>query len=257
MAAGEGGWSAGAGRGVELDSTLAEAHVALAHLKVQYDWDWPGAEASYRRALALNPKLGDAHGLFAFALAVQGRWDEAMQAIASAQQVDPSVPWYGVEGILRFLSRDYERAATLLEQAAVANPLDTMAQFWLAVTHVATGRHDAALAPAIASGAEVGNAPTWVLAWIHTRAGRHDAAREVRHAMEERARSTYVPAVDLALLSLALDDRESAIRLLARGLEERSHWMDLLAVHPFFDPLRDDPRFQRILERLRLPPSGT
>jgi DNA-binding winged helix-turn-helix (wHTH) protein/TolB-like protein/Tfp pilus assembly protein PilF len=240
-------------RAIELDPTLADAYVALGHVQAQYDWDWAGAEESYRRALALDPGLADAHVLLAILLASQDRAGESVALIEEGRQLDPLLPWPFLEGLCRLWAREHETAARLLASAVAANPSDTMAQFWLAHTHVELGRLDDALAAALGSRAEVGNAPTWLVGYIHARAGRFAEADRVEQALREQSKTVYVPATEFALLSIARGRHDEALDWLERGLAERSRWMDILGVHPFFDPLRDDPRFQAIAQRVLSP----
>lgn len=242
--------SEAARRAVELDPTLADAHVAVGHVQAQYDWNRAAAEESYRRALALDPALADAHLLLGILLASQGRASESVALIEEGRQLDPLLPWTFVEGLCRLWAREYEQAALLLESAVAANPSDSMARFWLAHAHVELGRLDDALAAGLASRAAMGNAPTWLVGYVHARAGRMAEADRVAQALREQARTVYVPATEFALLAVARGRYDEAIQWLEQGLAERSHWMDLLAVHPFFDPLRDDARFRAIVRQV-------
>ena len=170
-------------RAVELDPTLAEAHVALGPVQAQYDWNRGAAEESYRRALALDPGLADAHLLLAILLASQGRAGESVALVEEGRRNDPLLPWAFVEGLCRLWAREYERAAPLLQTTVEANPSDTMAQFWLAQAFVGLERLDDALTAALASRAAMGNAPTWLLGYVHALAGRMAEADHVAQAL--------------------------------------------------------------------------
>jgi tetratricopeptide (TPR) repeat protein len=76
-------------KALQLDDTLAEAHNALAAVKADYDWDWPGAEREFRRAIELNPGYATAHQWYAEMLSELGRHEEALAEIKRAQQLDP------------------------------------------------------------------------------------------------------------------------------------------------------------------------
>jgi tetratricopeptide (TPR) repeat protein len=239
---------AAARRAVELDPTSAEAWTALGHTLVQHDWDWPGAEAAYKRALALNPKSARAHGLYGLLLAALGRCDESRQLDERAREIDGRPRG----GIPLYLCRSTDEAARALTARAGDQP-DSIAEFWLALAYLELGRHDDAMVAALASRDEIANAPTWIVGYAHARSGRHADALEVKRAIEAQARTMYVPATDLAFLAIGLGKDDEALTWLDRGFEERSHWMELLAVHPLLDPLRDEPRFAELLRRMKLP----
>jgi DNA-binding winged helix-turn-helix (wHTH) protein/tetratricopeptide (TPR) repeat protein len=239
---------AAARRAVELDPTSAEAWTALGHTLVQHDWDWPGAEAAYKRALALNPKSARAHGLYSLLLAALGRCRESRQLDELAREIDGRPRG----GIPLYLCRSTNEAEQALTARAGAQP-DSIAKFWLALAYLELGRHDDAMVAALASRDEIGNAPTWIVGYAHARSGRRSDALEVKRAIEAQARTMYVPATELAFLAIGLGEDDEALNWLDRGFDERSHWMELLAVHPVLDPLRDEPRFAELLRRMKLP----
>ena len=139
--------------------------------------------------------------------------------------------------------------------AMARNRID-LAEFWLALAYLELGRHDDAMVAALASRDEIANAPTWIVGYAHARSGRYADALEVKRAIEAQARTMYVPASDLAFLAIGLGQEDEALEWLDRGFEERSHWMELLAVHPLLDPIRDQPRFAELLRRMKLPPDA-
>jgi tetratricopeptide (TPR) repeat protein len=233
---------------VELDPTSAEAWAALGHTLVQHDWDWPGAEAAYKRALALNPKSARAHGLYSLLLAALGRCGESRLLDERAREIDGRPRG----GIPLYLCRSTNEAEQALTARAGAQP-DSIAKFWLALAYLELGRHDDAMVAALASRDEIGNAPTWIVGYAHARSGRRSDALEVKRAIEAQARTMYVPATELAFLAIGLGEDDEALNWLDRGFDERSHWMELLAVHPVLDPLRDEPRFAELLRRMKLP----
>jgi hypothetical protein len=115
------------------------------------------------------------------------------------------------------------------------------------------GRLEEAMHSALESREAMGNQPTWVVGYVHARAGRRAEALTVLRALETQAQQSYVPAADMAFLHVGLGDRAAALTWLERGVTERSHWMELLAVHPVVDPIRGEPRFQALLRTLALP----
>ena len=207
--------------------------------------------AEVKRALALNPRSARAHGLYSLLLAALGRCGESRQLDERAREIDGRPRG----GIPLYLCRSTNEAARALTARAGARP-DSIGEFWLALAYLELGRHDDAMLAALASRDQIGSAPAWIVGYAHARSGRHSEALEVKRAIEAQSRTMYVPATDLAFLAIGLGEDDEALTLLDRGFEERSHWMELLAVHPLVDPLRDEPRFAELLHRMKLPPDG-
>jgi tetratricopeptide (TPR) repeat protein len=242
-------------RAVELDPTLAEGHVALGHVQVQWDRDWRGAERSYRRALALDPSAPRAHMLYALFLSAMGRVDESLQESRIAVSLRPASPTVGaVRAIVLFGSRRSEEAIEQGRRTVGLDPAFSLVHFWQALALAEVGRFDEAMTEALASRTGVGNLPVPAVGYIHGRAGRRAEALEVLRALEAaRARSIYVPATDLALVAVGMGDREAALTWLERAYQEHAHWMAWMRSFPPFDPLRDEPRFKALVEKMRYP----
>jgi len=243
-------------RAVELDPTLADGHVALGHVRVQWDRDWRGAEDSYRRALALDPDLPRAHVLYALLLGSMGRFDESLRESGSALALMPESPTVRATRAVVLLGA--RRPEEAVEQGRLAIRLDSrssLGHFWLALALAEVGRFDEAMTEALASRTDAGNTPVPVVGYIHGRAGRRAEALEVLRALEAaRAGSLYIPATDLALVAAGMGDRETALKWLGQAFDEHAHWMETLRVFPPFDPLRDEPRFKALVSRMRFPP---
>ena len=154
---------------------------------------------------------------------------------------------------MNYLARRPEVAVDAFARARAIDPNYSLAAFWQSLAYSSLGRNDEAMEAALAARRQMGNAPTWVVGYVHAKAGRTQEARDVLNALETRARQQDVPPLDLAFLQVALGDDEAAIGRLEQGLRQHSRWMELLAVHPVVDPLRGNPRFQRILRAMRLP----
>jgi DNA-binding winged helix-turn-helix (wHTH) protein/tetratricopeptide (TPR) repeat protein len=242
-------------RAVTLDPMLADGHIALGHVRVQWDRDWRGAEDSYRRALALDPNAWRAHMLYAYCLNAMGRFDEGLLESRTALTLKPeSATVSASRVVILFMSRRPEEA---IEQGRLAIRLDpgfSLGHFWQALALADVGRFDEAMTEALASRTGVGNLPVAVVGYIHGRAGRRAEALEVLRALEAaRARSIYVPATDLALVAAGMGDRETALSWLEQAFDEHAHWMETLRIFPPFDPLRDEPRFKTLVDKMKFP----
>lgn len=239
-------------RAVAIDPTLAAAWQALAHVQT-HDWDWAAAEQSYRRALALDP-AAPMNMIFGHLLVGIGRTDEAVAESDRLLALDPRSPMrQGSNCIVKYFARRFDAAVAACDRSLEIDPNYTISNFWRALALSAVGRHDEAMADALASRRAVGFAPAWVVGYVHARAGRLDEAREVLRAVQARAATTHVPPVAIAFLFAAVGDRPQALDWLERAHREHGPWMELLAVYPPADPLRGEPRFRALLKALRLP----
>lgn len=247
---------AAAEKALTLDPASAEAHVSLAFVRSLFDWDWSGAETLYRKAIALNPGYSRAHHWFASDfLAVLGRFEEALPEIRMARHLDPLSPIL-VEGCgyVRMLQRDYAGALEEYEQVLQLDPMFYRVYSAKARVISLMGRYDEAIALFERSRALGGDVPSVLAALGDTlaRAGFVWEARSLLEELQAAAKTRWVPATAFAILNIGLGDHEAALTQLEAACERRE-MISGLKVHPTYDPLRSEPRFQRMLERIFLP----
>jgi TolB-like protein/Flp pilus assembly protein TadD len=124
---------AAANRAAELDGQLAEAHSAVGSIKLWMEWDWPGAEVAFQRALALNSNYVTAHRYYGHLLSNLGRQAESQEEMKRARELDPLSPiMHALSGRLMYQARQYDSALELLKNALAINP-----DLW--VTHTFLG----------------------------------------------------------------------------------------------------------------------
>ena len=241
-------------KALELDADLAEAHVLLANIHFQYDWDWPGTEAEFKRAFELNSNLAGSYLGYAFYLQAMGRHQEALASAHRAVQLDPLSPANITdEGRIFYRARQHEKAIALYKQALELDPGYLPALSRIADAYEQLGRFDEALASAqkLINGAGDHRLDRRSVARIYARMGRRREAMEIVQAIE---RDGALGGAEFALATIysALGDRDHAIASLERGVQRHS----VLAVvfrDPQLDPIRSDPRFQELLRRAGLP----
>ncbi|MGH7507263.1 MAG: BTAD domain-containing putative transcriptional regulator [Longimicrobiales bacterium] len=237
-----------------LDPELGEAHAALGHIQTWYDWDWAGADVSFRRAIELSPSNASARHWYSVYLAAVGRLDDAVAENERAIELNPvSVLLRTTLGIRLFLVRDYRRALEQFRATLELDPTNGPALVWLGVASAHAGAGDRAIA---AADSGFRNA-SWTMlgawrAYTYAVAGHHREAREQLRALEHRVDSAYVPPSVIARVYAALDERDSAFSWLERAYEERDGWLGFLTVDPSFDPLRSDPRYRQLIRKIGL-----
>ena len=242
-------------RAIQLDDSLAEAHTSLGWVTFIYDWDWVTAEREFRRAIELNPRYSTARQWYAWNLLAMGRFDEALSEGRVAVDLDPaSVSIRRSLGWLQYYCRQHDAALENLRRALTMDPTAEETHRLLGLVYMQTGKYDDAAAAFRESIANSSNAVLAFAGLGHVAAlrGRPDEARAVLDELQKRARTQYVSPVAMVGLQARLGENDAAFEELDRAYAERRGWLTYLRIEPLLDGLRGDPRFQRLLERMRL-----
>ena len=240
-------------KALELDPKLAEAHVLLADV-YQKRWQWSDAEGEYKRALKLKPNDAAAHLGFANWLSCQGRADEAVAWARRGRELDP-IAVSGVSvGWILFMARRNEEAIRELRSVLAVRPDHASALWYLGFVLIANGQPDEAV-PVLEKVVSVSNRSPGsieVLATAYARARRRPEALRLVNELKQRRQTSFVPAGAFINPYLGLGDYDEAFAGFERAYQEKSNILQFLKVHPFFDPVRDDPRFKDLLHRVGL-----
>lgn len=238
---------------LELDPDLSEAHVLLADV-LQEQWQWAAAGAEYRRALELNPNDAAAHTGLAMWMVCQGRTDEALVWARRGRELDPLSISDTTLGEVLFQSRRYEEAIHEFRSVLVVQPDDATALFELGFPLIANNQPADAI-PALEKALSVSNRSPGVIGVLiraYAHAGRRSDALRLLAELKERSKTGYVPAGAFVNAYLGLGENEQTFASLEQGYKEQSNILQFLKVHPFFDPIRADPRFADLVRRVGL-----
>ena len=242
-------------KALELDDGLAEAHASLAWSIFIYDWDWAAAEFEFRRSIERNARYATARQWYAFLLASQGRFDQALIEAHSAQEIDPaSVSVRRGLGYVYFYARRYDQAKYHLMRAIEMNPLAEESYRILGLILIYAREFDEA-ERALKEALELPGAATYTrvtMALARASAGDPEYARETLKFLQERLKHDYVSPVELASVHIALGQNDHAIDWMEKAYAERRGWMAYLNVHPVLDPLRNEPRFKVLVRKMGL-----
>ena len=241
-------------KAIALDESLAEAHASLAWSLFIYDWKWNEAAREFRRAIELDPRYAPAHQWYAFQLASQGKFDEALIEAHTALDNDPaSVSVRRSIGYTYLYARRYDQGSYHLDRAIAMNPvaeesyriqglLLTFARDFAGAERAL--REGLALAPARGATTKA------TLAYSRASAGDLSFAREVAAEFQKRRETEYISPVDMTMVYMGLGEHEPALDWIERAIDERRGWAAYLRVHPLVDPLRGHPRFVELLKRM-------
>jgi len=242
-------------RAMELDPTLAEPHADLAVLKEEADWDWAGAEAEYRKAIALNPNYATSHHWYATLLENLGRFKEALAEIEKALALDPASPQINANhaGILSDMHR-YDDALAELNRLVAANPEFPVNYGMRGSVYWHLGNQDASVADWAMEMKKDGR-PEWAEAFAagYRKAKLKGACAALIEVLKSESQKEYVSPNEFARYYGLMGDRDQAFAWLEKGYAERSGRMEYLKVEDFLEPLRSDPRYIDLLKRMGLP----
>lgn len=244
---------AAARRALELDPELADAHVILADIQ-QRQWHWADAEAEYRRALEITPNDAYAHGGLASWLLCHGRTDEALAWARRGRELDPVAVSGNDVGWILFNARRYDEAVQEFRSVLAVRPDDANALWSLGFVLIAKQQSEEAI-PVLEKAVSIsdrspGIAGVLVRAYAH--AGRRKDALRLLAELKRRKQEGYIPAGAFVNAYLGLGENAEAFFWLEQAYKEQSNILQWLKVHPYFDPLRDDPRFKDLLRRVGL-----
>jgi len=249
---------AAAERALALDEADAGAHAVLGSVFTGHYYDWDPAERHYRRAIQLGPTDPNAFYWYSEHLAFMGRFDEAIAMSRRGADLDPLSPVARAdEGRALYYARRYDAAIDVFDEVLALGP-DFVAGLYKGLALAESARLDEAVVVLETAQATFGSIPTMnaLLAYVHGRAGRDEDARRVLADLHQGYQRGTVQAVDVAAVHLGLGEFELALDWMERAYDDRNWQMAFLAVEPIFDPLRDHPRFQALIERLDFPPSA-
>jgi serine/threonine protein kinase/Tfp pilus assembly protein PilF len=247
---------AAAMKALEIDDTLAEAHTSLGWVKMDYDWDWAGADKEFQRAIKLNPNHWQAHFWYGFYLGAMGRFTEAVAEMKRAQELDPLSNMVTMfVGWEMYLARQYDQAIKQTRRALEVNPEESAALVLLGLAYEQKLMFEEAITQIEKAATLNRGAPGTVVLLGHTYAmsGRRDETQKILSEFKERMQQRYVPPSYIAIIYAGLGDKDQAFHWLERAYEERSIPYDL-KVNPWWDHLRSDPRFTDLLRRMGLTP---
>ncbi len=240
---------AAAMKALELDDSLAEAHAALSCIVHNYEWDWDGAEREIERAIALNPGYATAYQWKAEGLITRGRLDEAVEVMNKARELDPLSLFMNARvGMALYAARRHDEAKAILETTLEVDPSFAQARYFLSLVYSMEGRYEEAIEIIPEESFRA-----WV-AILHAWNGDTDTARAVMDDVLSRGSEGYEWPSVRASFCFALGDIDGCFEWMGKAVEEKDSRLLNMIRSPKTDSLRDDPRFNAILEKMGLEP---
>ena len=242
-------------KALQLDDSLAEPHASLGIIYFYYEWDWAKAEHEFQRAIGLNPNYPLAHSWYALNLGAMGRYEEALNQVRHAQELDPlSLQINTVLGRILYFDRQYERSIDAYRKVIDLDPHYARAHTRLGITYAARGAFEDAIHefeesqrlscfdPCLAG----------LLGHAYALAGNTHKARRLVEKLTEQSSKQYVHESSVALIWIGLGKPDQAVEWLAKAHQGRCTDMVYAKTEPLLDPVRSDPRFTALLDQMGL-----
>jgi serine/threonine-protein kinase len=246
---------ASAVRALQLDDNLAEANASLAFVSAYCDWDWPGADRTFRRAIELNPNCATPHQWYGRFLSSLGRHAQAIDEVRTAQKLDPSslIINANLAGALLYAGH-IEEALGQAQATLQLDPHFPIGNIWLGNVYAAMGKYPEAIL-AFEKAAEHYSPPKLVasLAWLHGISGNKTKAKKMLEDLKRSAGNQYLSPAAIAGIYIGLGDQDEAFRLLQSAANDRDPWLVDLRADPMYAPLRGDPRYSELLKKMHFP----
>src|SRR6202790_1430687 len=247
---------AAAQQALDIDPTLAEAETSLATLKFNYDWDWPGAEEDFQRAIQHNPSYATAYQRYSLSLMGMGRIPERFDQINKARGLDPlSISINFSLGWRLYMARQYNRAIEQLHNALEMDPSYELPHLVVGQAYEQEGEYALAI-PELRKAVDLSHgAPLMVSALAHAyaKAGNKAEAEKLLAVLTLQSKTQYVSPYYFAIVYVGLGENEKAMDWLDKAFADRSNGLVFMKVEPELDNLRSNPRFTALQQRLRLP----
>ena len=242
----------------KLGPGYAEVHTALASYKLNFEWDWQGAEQEFLAASAIDKMNG--LGSFAHFLSLMGRHDEALQKANQALKADPlSVPIITTVAKAYINARQFQRAEELLNNALELEQDAFVPHLDLARIYVSSGYPKKAVKQlqVLRSFEDGSDFMGWHGHAYGVASDSIQAEAFLKSLMEFIDRGDpnnfHTSPLIIAWVYIGLDQLEAAIDWLDKAYTLRTNWLYEIKVDPIYDPLRSHPRFQELLAKMNFP----
>jgi len=243
-------------KAIELDPTLAEAHVALGHIRLWLDWEWQAAEVEFKQGIALNPNSALAHDQYAMYLAAMGRLDEAVSEARRAQALDALSPIVNTDlgWCLLYAGRGSE-AVDQFRKTLEIDPKYVSARWGLGASYAQQRAFKDAVAELKQAVTLSEGSPliSGHLGYAYGLGGMPADAKGSLAELNTLSARQYVPSTALALVYTGLGDKAQALEWLGRAVDEHDFSLVFLDVAPWFETLRAEPGYEPLRRKLQLP----
>jgi adenylate cyclase len=239
---------------LRLDEEMAGAHAILGIITACCEWDWEQGTRLLRRATELQPSNMTAHSYQGFLLLCHGQFPELTAELDKTSQLDPLSPWsFRNRGWYYYYRRQYDQAIEVFKTALALDPRFREAQFMLAYAYLRERHYDEAIAQLLELPVGPFDAARWgALGEAYACSGNQGGSRDALNQLDALARTSYVSPMYRLGIHAVLGEWDRAFEEMEQAHADHCPWLCLLKVDPRYEPVRSDPRFTGLLQRMRL-----
>jgi len=241
---------------LELDDKLAAAHCSLAYVALFFDWNWQEAEKEFKQSIALNPNDATARRWYSqYLVAIRMRPEDALAEMKKAQELEPLSRIVNSEmGLPLYHARRFDEAVARYRRALEFDLDFAPTHGALGMTYVHKGMHEEAIKE-LQTAIRLSPQPAYLATYGYACgvAGKKDDAHKALEELKRISKDRYTAPSQIALLYVGLADYNSAIAYLKNAFDERDEGLVNLKTEAALDPLRSDPRFQALLDKMKFP----
>ena len=238
-----------------LEPGSPESLFAFGYTQFYMRWNWPGAEAAFLKCLSINPNHSIAHSFLSLLYSALGRHDESLQHTDAAKRLDPfsTLTWW--LGFLHFhYARDYDSGLKTARRGLELHPDDVLINWAIADSLVRLGRTDEAASAVDRLYELTAEFPLYraCSGILYSILGRPDIARQIEADLGLDRAEVEDPFI-CGLLAIYIDQPDRALSMLELAEELQDPLIWVISRDPYYDPIRGEPRFRELLQRLNLP----
>ncbi|MEO9802496.1 MAG: hypothetical protein ABJF04_04575 [Reichenbachiella sp.] len=241
-------------RVLSLDSTHAGV-LKLSGILKFLDWDWTGAEQSFKSSITTSPEDLSARHWYSLYLAAMSRMDEAKAQHDTIQTMDVNEDYLIGRGSMLYFAREFKQMKELMIKAVNKDTTVAWGYDWLGMAYIELKQYDESLATyykafelsdgTVEVGAGLGHALG--------QAGRRETAKQMADFYAMAAEDKYLPYCQRAFIHISIQEYEESLKLLEKAYEEKSWFLIFMNIEPWYEPLRGKQRFQTLVEKMNYP----
>jgi tetratricopeptide (TPR) repeat protein len=243
-------------KAIEIDDRLAEAYASLGWINMLYDWDWTGAERTFKQALEIDPDYAIGHLWYALYFLYMGRFEEATAEIIKALRLEPLSLLINVNlGCILYFKRQYDEAIEQCLKTLEMDPNYLLSYWFLGAGYMGKKMWKEVIsaeekAVALSEGSPVFSC---FLGYAYAMSGQKDKARKTLNQLEELSKEKYVSPLYKAMIYLGLGEKDRLFEYLEKAYEAREPFLvTTMKAAPFLDSVRSDPKFKGLLKKVGL-----
>ena len=240
-------------KALKLDESIAEAHTTLGYIKMDYDWDWQGAEKELRRAIELNPNYVFAYHILSHYLLLMGQNDESLGVSKRALELAPlDLEINGHLGFHYYWIREYDKSIEQYTKTLEIDPNYPWTNTYLGRAYKEIGWYSKSIEKLKQALSLIGKNEAEILSYlgnVYAVSGDKEEAVEIINELLEQSKQKYVQSAYIAYIYVGLGEKDKAFEWLEKAFQERQ----LEPLSPLLDPVREDPRFIDLMQRMNLP----